>query len=261
MMGAANVVFTALLSKTLLGNVMAKHEAFGVGVLVVGLLVVGSARVASVSGQDDGTSEGLPAWAPPLGLLMVLLANLFYALEFISARLLGESGASAFMSVGVMGLWGVLMFAVLFPVLAATPRAPEAWAPAVHEELGSSLALVAARPALAAEIAGLWAMLLIFNAAAFKTTEHLSALTRVVLGQLVSPLVWLLDVALSRLVGGGAAERWTSWSFLQLLGFALLVAGSAVYNDAAPRCCATGGCPPARSAAGVSLVEAASAGG
>lgn len=260
MLGCSNVVFTALLSCTMLGKRLERHEAWGVAVLFSGLLAVGTARLASAQdaqGDEGGSREQLPFWATPLGLLMVLMANLWYALEFVvTEKLIGECDISAFVSVGVMGLWGILMYIPLYLMLGVTPSKPENWAPAWHEDFGSSLADVAARPALLIEVAALWLALLLFNAAAFKTTEHLSAMTRVVLAQLVSPLVWLVDLSLAwiGLTSSNAVERLTLWSCLQLLGYAVLVSGNLIYNAVVAPCGARGGETQAREAS-VSLVQ------
>ena len=80
-------------------------------------------------------------------------------------------------------------------------------------------------------------------------------MARVVMGSLVSPLVWVLDLALAALFGDGvgAAEKLTIWSTLQLFGFILILSGTLVYNELGPcrKLCGAG--PVADS--GISLVE------
>lgn len=238
MLSATNTIFTAMLSLWFLGKRIARHEWIGIVLSVFGVVVVGLANFASptVTGDDNAANSGT-YWLTPLGMLFVIIAHFWYAVEFVvTEKLLGDNDLSAFVSVGMMGLWGSAICAGLFPLLWLTPSVPEAYAPLWHEEFGSSLATIGGRPALLSAIVALFLALLVFNAAAFKTTELLSAMARVVIGSLVSPLVWALDLLLAVTFGGGAgaAERLSAWSGLQLLGFALLLSGTLAYNAVGP---------------------------
>lgn len=257
MLSCSNTIFTAVLSIVVLKKRILRHERIGIGLNVVGVVLVGLADLASTSSQVQNKVD-VGILLTGLGLLMIVIANIWYALEFVvTERLLGSDELSAFMSVGIMGLWGIVFFAVLFPLLQLSPDDPEKFAPLWHEDVSDSVAALGTSPKLMVAVTILYAALLLFNAAAFKTTEHLSAMTRVILGSLVSPIVWCLDLILAVLSGGGigAAEHLSGWSTLQLVGFVLILSGTLAYNALGPF--ARFGTSSTTDSGGISLIDGA----
>lgn len=240
MLSCSNTVFTLFLSVCFLKKRVVKHEWAGIALSFMGVLFVGLSQMMSRNtgpSAGQGGSVSTEASLTALGFLCVMLAHFWYAVEFVvTEKLLGENDLSAFMSVGMMGLWGIVLFVPLFALLQLTPTSPDALAPLWHENVAHSLLALEGKPILLLAVVALFVALIAFNAAAFKTTELLSALSRVVIGSAVSPLVWVLDLCLATLTHGhsGAAERLSAWSLLQLLGFLLILSGTLVYNAVGP---------------------------
>ena len=66
-------------------------------------------------------------------------------------------------------------------------------------------------------------------------TKQLSAVMRSILESCRTLGVWLTSLVLYYAFHDSrAGERWTGWSFLELLGFALLVYGTLAYKEIAP---------------------------
>eukprot|EP00172_Hildenbrandia_rubra_P004145 Plantae.Rhodophyta-Hildenbrandia_rubra.ctg7829.p1 GENE.Plantae.Rhodophyta-Hildenbrandia_rubra.ctg7829~~Plantae.Rhodophyta-Hildenbrandia_rubra.ctg7829.p1 ORF type:complete len:299 (+),score=30.27 Plantae.Rhodophyta-Hildenbrandia_rubra.ctg7829:1504-2400(+) len=75
------------------------------------------------------------------------------------------------------------------------------------------------------------AFMLFYNLCGMIVTENLSAVHRVIIENLRTMCVWFIDLVLYYLVTNkGFGEAWTSFSFLQLVGFSFLVIGTMVYN-------------------------------
>ena len=74
--------------------------------------------------------------------------------------------------------------------------------------------------------------LFFYNIGLFGVCEHGSALQSAVLNLLVAPLVWLIDMSLYWTGHGrmGTAERWHEWSWLQLVGFGLVIMGTMIFH-------------------------------
>ena len=74
--------------------------------------------------------------------------------------------------------------------------------------------------------------LFFYNIGLFGVCEHGSALQSAVLNLLVAPLVWLIDMSLYWTGHGrmGTAERWHEWSWLQLVGFGLVIMGTMIFQ-------------------------------
>ena len=76
--------------------------------------------------------------------------------------------------------------------------------------------------------------LFFYNIGLFGVCEHGSALQSAVLNLLVAPLVWLIDMSLYWTGHGrmGTAERWHELSWLQLVGFGLVIMGTVIFHYA-----------------------------
>ena len=74
-------------------------------------------------------------------------------------------------------------------------------------------------------------LMLFYNVFGMEVTENLSAVHRVVIETLRTLCVWVADLLIYYVFSGGTlGEAWTKFSFIQLLGFGLLIVGTLVYN-------------------------------
>ena len=90
-------------------------------------------------------------------------------------------------------------------------------------------------PAIAVTLAVDMTALLLYNVAGMAVTGHLGAVFRTVLETGRTLFVWVVDLLLFYGGVGGSGgtrlgESWSSWSWMQLGGFAVLVAGTLVYG-------------------------------
>lgn len=88
-------------------------------------------------------------------------------------------------------------------------------------------------PAIAITLAVDMTALLMYNVAGMAVTGHLGAVFRTVLETGRTLFVWVVDLLLFYGNVAGEAklgESWSSWSWMQLGGFAMLVAGTLVYG-------------------------------
>jgi hypothetical protein len=80
--------------------------------------------------------------------------------------------------------------------------------------------------------------LLLYNLVGNMVTKQLSAVMRSILESCRTLGVWVASLALYYgFHDSKAGERWTNWSFLELLGFALLVYGTLAYKELVPVPC------------------------
>ena len=78
--------------------------------------------------------------------------------------------------------------------------------------------------------------LLLYNLVGNMVTKQLSAVMRSILESCRTLGVWLTSLVLYYAFhDSSAGDRWTGWSFLELLGFALLVYGTLAYKELVPR--------------------------
>jgi hypothetical protein len=120
----------------------------------------------------------------------------------------------------------------------ATPmlaHCPTAWHRAgtdgegIHEDTIDTLHMVRHSVHLGAVLLTDMACLLGYNYMGMHVTGHLGAVFRTVLETMRTLFVWLAGLALFYL-GTGLGESWDAYSFVQALGFFVLVTGTVVYG-------------------------------
>lgn len=93
--------------------------------------------------------------------------------------------------------------------------------------------MISHSPAIAVTLAVDMTALMLYNVAGMAVTGHLGAVFRTVLETGRTLFVWIVDLMLFYGNVAGEAklgESWSSWSWMQLGGFAVLVAGTLVYG-------------------------------
>lgn len=142
----------------------------------------------------------------------------------------------------------------LFVMLPVVQLLPGHEGGGLHEDSIDTLCMLRASGDIRQVAAWSVAAQAVYNVAGMLVTDSLGAVTRTVLETMRTLFVWLLSLLLFYAAGrqGGKrglqaspaiGEPWTSHSWLQAVGFAVLVAGTMVYGELAAaaalarRCC------------------------
>ena len=126
------VVFTCILSVRWLKQKLRPHHYVAVAVVCAAVALVG---VAGRFGEKGHTSLG----SYVLGLGLIVVGQAVGALQFcLEEHLMVERGLSPVVLVGWEGLWGVLYFVILAPVLSLTPDSDVAAAALWHEDFAET---------------------------------------------------------------------------------------------------------------------------
>lgn len=113
MMRGIIVLITALLSVAFLGKKQYCHHWTSLLVIVAGVFIVGAVGIL-MSGNDD-SHESTPT--KPLGVILLLVAQLFTGLQFISEeKILAGYYLDPLLVVGLEGFWGCVYYAILLPI-------------------------------------------------------------------------------------------------------------------------------------------------
>lgn len=113
MMRGIIVVITALMSICFLGRKQYRHHWTGIVLIIVGVFSVGYASVAK-EGGDSGDTQG----SEVLGILLLLLSQCFAGTQFITEeKILGNYYLDPFRVVGTEGMWGLMYYLILLPVM------------------------------------------------------------------------------------------------------------------------------------------------
>lgn len=222
MLRGAQLIFTALLSVVFLRRRLSSTNLAGITLCVGGIILVGLANIwgeASPRSRNDTT----------FGVLIILAGQVLQASQVVlEEHLLQNLEMSSVRIVAYEGMFGCLHCLVwVFPILYFLPGND-----AGHiEDTGDAFYMVCHSWQIAAVIATDMAIMLAYNVCGMEVTNNLSAVSRVIIETLRTLFVWICDIILFYVISSGKlGEKWTSYSFLQALGFFLTVAGTLCYN-------------------------------
>jgi drug/metabolite transporter (DMT)-like permease len=225
------VIFSAILSVKYLGRTLRSFHYWSIVFVLVAVIVVGFAGVMSSSGDDDSSGG-----AVILGLGFILAAQLVTAVQFIAEESLMNNPKTTLdpvALVGFEGLWGLLYFTVLAPMLTLTPRSDLQVSTIWHEDFIDTFVQLSNSSALCWLCFGYFCTILMYNISANIVTQTLSAVVRSILEACRVIGVWVVGL-LFYYTGKGAittvGEEWSNWSYLELGGFIVLMYGTFAYK-------------------------------
>jgi drug/metabolite transporter (DMT)-like permease len=206
MLMGSTLLFTALLSVALLKRRFFRFEILGIVLVVAGLTVVGTI--------SNGSSES--SRNPFLGNILVIASQAVQSLQYvIEEKMMAVYHIPPLQLVGMEGIFGLGISAMALALFQAWREKPDDVIIALQQLSNCDRCLVASALILLA--------IPVLNGAAVTITKNLSATTRMVLSTLRNIGVWVF------LISYGSYFN-ESFKWLQLVGFTLLVAGTAVYK-------------------------------
>ena len=248
---STNTIFGAVLSIVFLNKKLQWFEWTGMLCILVGVVL---AALAQKLDQHDESASVSGHFV--LGIIFLLVANFANSVEAITAEfILKDQRISFFQTVGGMGVWGMLAYAIIVIPVTNTDFSGDHPAPPVvplpnsssppndasgleflyHEDWYDSLVQISNNNVLLALVLLNFLVLVVINVCYFQIMVSGSALTALVLVQLRAVCVWAFDLAAYYISGGkgslGSAEKWTKWSWVQLIGFVAITFGALLFNE------------------------------
>ncbi|XP_051954089.1 solute carrier family 35 member F6-like [Xyrauchen texanus] len=217
MLRGAVIIFTGLLSVAFLGRRLKPSQWVGILVTILGLVVVGLADLLSRRGDDaHKLSEVIT------GDLLIIMAQIIVAVQMVlEEKFVYKHNVHPLKAVGTEGLFGfVILSILLIPMFyinvgsfADNPRH-------VLEDALDAFCQIGHKPLIFLALLGNTVSIAFFNFAGISVTKEISATTRMVLDSLRTLVIWVVSLALG----------WEVFHGLQILGFIILLMGTALYN-------------------------------
>ena len=214
------IIVTAVMSILFLNRKLFRHHWSSVGVIFTGVALVGIAAVVSSANSEEAVN--------PLGIILLILAQLFSGgLYIVEEKLLGDYYLDPLKVVGLEGLWGLIMTLILLPIFGLIKCGPgELCYYGTLEDTTRAIQDFGANPLL------IWLSVFIcfsigsFNVFGVSVTKNASAAQRSTIDTSRTVLIWIffLTIKIPNVPG-------ETFSFIQLIGFILLVFGTLVYNE------------------------------
>jgi len=217
MLRGSVIVFTGLASVIFLRRRIPLFQWGGMVILIIGLILVGIASVQQNSG-------GAPH--PLIGDILVIVAQVVVAIQMvIEEKFVVGKDVPPLAAVGWEGIFGFSVLSLLLipmyyihvgPVFSSNPDYR------LEDVIDGYVQFVNSPIIMGALIVNVTSIAF-FNFAGISVTKELSATTRMMLDSLRTFIIWIYSLL--------PGVNWQTFSWLQLLGFVVMLVGTCVYND------------------------------
>ncbi|XP_039094281.1 solute carrier family 35 member F6 isoform X1 [Hyaena hyaena] len=216
MLRGAVIIFTGLFSVAFLGRRLALSQWLGILATIAGLVVVGLADLLSKHDDQHKLSEVIT------GDLLIIMAQIIVSIQMVlEEKFVYRHNVHPLRAVGTEGLFGFVILSLLLVPMYYIPAGSFSGNPrGALEDTLDAFCQVGRQPLIALALLGNISSIAFFNFAGISVTKELSATTRMVLDSLRTIVIWALSLALG----------WEAFHPLQILGFLILLMGTALYN-------------------------------
>lgn len=171
------IVFSAIFSVQLMGKRLYAYHYASILLVAISVVLVGYAGVGHSGAADSATAEDTKNSL--LGLAFIIGAQVLCALQIVvEEHMMISLNVSPMLLVGLEGLWGLVFFAVLMPVLTLTPGGTTAMSKVWHEDFYDSIVKISHSWTLVVLILLYIVAVGTLNVTGNYVTKHLSAVMR-----------------------------------------------------------------------------------
>lgn len=206
---------------------MYNFHLFGLACCILGVAIVGTANVLGGASNGSGTDQ---SGMMVVGMLLVIAAQVVQASQVIAEEYLMKGvDLPAMQVVGLEGLWGTLiMLVIVYPLLYILPGSDNGH----QEDAFDTMAMLKS----SAPLQGMVLLYLFscgtFNVTGIMVTQALSAVHRMMLDASRTTIIWAFGLVVYQIDPSSKfGEAWTPYSWLQLVGFIVLVFGQSIYGE------------------------------
>ena len=236
MFRGAIIIFTCTASILFLKNKYYKHHFLGIVIVILGLIIVG---LDAVINGDSSEGEN-----PAFGIFLVVLSQVFSCFLFITEeKLLKGYETPPLKAVGLEGMWGVLCYIVLLFIfyfirceswpnflkdgVCIRDNEIEEESTIRFENAIFALKQIYASTKLKCYLSLYVCSIAFFNFSGLTISKYSSATSRTIVDTARTILVWIFFLTMPFV----PEETKETFSWLQLLGFVVLVIGGLIYNE------------------------------
>ncbi|GJQ13292.1 hypothetical protein GpartN1_g5083.t1 [Galdieria partita] len=223
MLRGAMLVFTALFSVLFLKRKLTFHHYVSILLNIVGISLVGLANILS---EEDVAMRGNLV----LGIVLMIFGQCAQAAQVVVEEYFCQDlNMPSIRVVTYEGLFGVAMMLLLVFPLAY-------WIPGQDsgslENILDSFIMIEHSWVLQGILLMDVSCMLFFNYFSMNVTKLSSSMFRTLLETMRTMIVWIVDILIYYVISQGRfGEPWTQYSFLQVIGFILLVIGTFHYSQ------------------------------
>ena len=232
MFRGAIIIFTCTASILILKSKYYRHHFLGILIVIIGLCIVGLNAVLK-GGSSAGDN-------PAFGILLCVISQVFSCFLFITEeKLLKGYETPPLKAVGLEGMWGVLCYIILLFIFYFIRC--ESWPKVLKNgvcfkdnkgELRFENAIFAVRQIYhSGNLIGYLSLYVLsiafFNFSGLTISKHVSSTARTIVDTLRTIVIWIFFLTMPFV----PPKTKETFSWLQLLGFSILILGGLIYNE------------------------------
>ncbi|XP_053314437.1 solute carrier family 35 member F6 [Spea bombifrons] len=216
MLRGAVIIFTGLLSVAFLGRKLECSQWVGILVTIAGLVVVGLADLLSGPTSGKSLSDVIT------GDLLIIMAQVIVSIQMVlEEKFVYKHNVHPLRAVGTEGFFGFIILTLLLIPFYYIPASDFSNNDrGVLEDSLDAFCQMGNQPLIIVALLGNISSIAFFNFAGISVTKEISATTRMVLDSLRTVVIWVVSLAVG----------WEKFHALQILGFIVLLVGTALYN-------------------------------
>jgi len=221
------IVFVALMKQYVLRDELKSHMWAGVIIIAFAVCLVGASPM--IDDKEDDEEGGGGDDQLPLGLLLTIGGTFMQSLQYVyeEKMMSGDTKAPPWLLIGMEGFFGtILSVCVVYPLAIYMPGSDHG----SIESLSNTLTMLGNNPLLLQLSVIFCITVFILNSFSVLVTFMLSSVWHAILDNFRPITIWATQLAIYSLSGGTHGEKWSRGSYLQLLGLAVMLYGTAVYN-------------------------------
>ncbi|CAD7971146.1 unnamed protein product [Amoebophrya sp. A25] len=238
MLRGSMVVFSGVLSVLFLKRTLLAYNWAGIGLVVAGIILVGTANMLAASAHTTTSTEVAQSTDDGSGRLfgmgIVLVGQFISAIQVVTEEFILKGSAAASLPpavvVGIEGAWGFAILTLIgFPLLYVLPGNDYG---GTQENLLDTFVMLKNSSSLLFLTFLYCITCSLYNFCGMSITRYLSAVHRTMLDAWRTMVVWLVGIVYYYAVDPTSdfGEPWTVYSYLQLLGFIVLIFGQLIYG-------------------------------
>ena len=235
MFRGAMIIFTVIGSMLILGNKYYRHHLLGIIIVICGLLIVGLNTIFLKKKDDKKDKKDKPF----IGIILVLTSQVFSCMLYISEeKLIKKFNAHPLKVTGTEGCWGIILYIILLFIFYQIRC--DHWGDIKEylcvendkhqyriEDGLFAIRQIFHKGSLTFLVFLYISSIALFNFSGLTVTKYSSASARAIIDTLRTIMVWVFFLTMP-FVPERTKE---TFSFIQLIGFLLLICGSLIFNE------------------------------
>mmetsp|Transcript_40686 Transcript_40686/g.74416 ORF Transcript_40686/g.74416 Transcript_40686/m.74416 type:complete len:479 (-) Transcript_40686:352-1788(-) len=227
MLRGSGIIFVALMKQHVMKEHLHKFHWVGVFWNVISVVIVGSTALLASSGGES--NAGITPSQTFLGVCLMMAGAFVQSVQFVFEEHVMKMDVPAppLLLIGMEGFWGtVLSIAVMYPIGYFMPGDDHG----SYEDPFNTWAMLMNSKNIQFAFVIYFFTIFFYNLFAVLVTFMLSSVWHAILDNFRPITVWVTDLVIFYYINPIFGEAWTSYSYIQIGGMAVLLYGTAIYN-------------------------------